>query len=128
MLSSMSPLITDPQKTDLEYLKNLESEHLGSWSLSNLTNEIGLFCNPSFWLGGSILHCFYNSNIQDLPTDGLSSKNVNLFPWTEKHSIFKSSFNSPTLFFSFWLHKHTKWKLVYSDLFDFISFLLRIFI
>ena len=52
-----STLITDPQTTDPAYLKNTESEH----SLSNLINEIGLFCNPRFWLGADILRWLYGT-------------------------------------------------------------------
>jgi hypothetical protein len=30
-----------------------ESEHLIGWFFPNMTNEMGLFCNPGFWLGSS---------------------------------------------------------------------------
>ena len=77
--------ITGSQRTDPEYLKNAESEHLISWSLPNLTNEIGLFCNSGFWFGASIPRCLNHSNIHDLSSKGPLSiwkpnlKNLNKF-------------------------------------------------
>jgi hypothetical protein len=40
--------IADPQKRDHKYLKKTKSEHLIGWICPNLTDQIGLFCNPGF--------------------------------------------------------------------------------
>ena len=52
--------------------KNSESAHLISSFLPNMTNEIGLFCNPGFWLGASIPRCLYHSNSHNLSTLALN--------------------------------------------------------
>ena len=54
--------INGPQSINPNYLKNAKSEHLIGWFFPNLTNEIGLFLFPRFWLGANILRCLYHSN------------------------------------------------------------------
>ena len=67
---------------DIFFSKNLEilekwhmdyrpSEILNIWKMRNLTNEIGLFWNPEFWLGASIPPFSNHLKIQDLSSEGL---------------------------------------------------------
>ena len=60
-----------PSKDRSWIFKNAESEHLIGWFLLNLTNDIGLFRNPGFWLGACTPRCLFHSNIQNLSSEGL---------------------------------------------------------